>query len=163
MSRKRDDDELGDLVKSYNDLSLQRSEAEEALHESNEQIRLLMNSTAEAIYGLDLDGICTWCNSSCLTMLGYESSDELLGKNTHQMIHHTRPDGSPSVGSRASGCGCGALSGVRRRAVSPPPDSGRPPFPGTPPASRKSPAGWSGTIRPEAPRNPFSCGSPAAP
>ncbi|MEI6138382.1 MAG: PAS domain S-box protein [Mariniphaga sp.] len=68
---------------------------EDALRESEEQIRLLLNSTAEAIYGIDLDGNCTFCNSSCLRILGYNNENELLGKNMHYQIHHQHADGTP--------------------------------------------------------------------
>ena len=65
------------------------------LRESNEQVRLLLNSTEESIYGLDLDGNCTWANTACVKTLGYDSQEQLLGENMHNLIHHTRADGSP--------------------------------------------------------------------
>jgi PAS domain S-box-containing protein len=57
--------------------------------------RLLLDSTAEAIYGIDLQGNCTFANPSCARMLGYASTEELLGKNMHNLIHHSYPDGRP--------------------------------------------------------------------
>jgi PAS domain S-box-containing protein len=65
-----------------------------ALREKEEKISLLLNSTAEAIYGLDMDGNCTFCNASCLRLLGYNSTDELLGRNMHWQIHAKYPDGT---------------------------------------------------------------------
>jgi PAS domain S-box-containing protein len=62
---------------------------------SEERNRLLLDSTAEAIYGLDLNGNCTFCNTACLRMLGYGNKDDLLGENMHDLIHHARADGSP--------------------------------------------------------------------
>ncbi|MDO9230800.1 MAG: PAS domain S-box protein [Syntrophales bacterium] len=62
--------------------------------QTEEQLRLLLNSTAEAIYGIDLDGNCTFCNPACLRLLGYTQADELIGKNMHWLIHHTRSDGA---------------------------------------------------------------------
>ncbi|MFZ4702623.1 MAG: CHASE domain-containing protein, partial [Candidatus Methylumidiphilus sp.] len=44
----------------------------EALEKSDEKIRLLLDSTAEAIYGIDLQGDCTFCNPTCLRLLGYQ-------------------------------------------------------------------------------------------
>ena len=76
-------------------LKEQRRHAEEAEAEQEKQVRLLLDSTAEAIYGVDLDGICTFVNPACLQMLGYENEDDLLGKNMHELIHHTLPDGTP--------------------------------------------------------------------
>jgi PAS domain S-box-containing protein len=68
--------------------------AEAALRESEDKFRLLLDSTAEAIYGIDLEGRCTFCNPACLRALGYEHIDEMLGKNMHDLMHHARPDGS---------------------------------------------------------------------
>ena len=71
-----------------------RKRAEEALREHDEKIRLLLDSTAEAIYGLDMNGNCTFCNNSCLRLLGYKHPRELLGKNMHWQIHAKYPDGT---------------------------------------------------------------------
>lgn len=81
------------IVASIRDVT-DRKNAEDQLRQQESQYRLLMDSTAEAIYGLDLEGICTFCNSACLQMLGYKQVDQLLGKNMHRLIHHTRKDGS---------------------------------------------------------------------
>ena len=68
---------------------------EQSLQESEEKYLLLLNSTAEAIYGLDLEGDCTFCNPACLRLLGYGAPKDLLGKNMHDLMHHTRADGTP--------------------------------------------------------------------
>ena len=60
-----------------------------------ERIRLLLDSTAEAIYGIDLSGRCIFCNAACARLLGYPSPAALVGKQMHPLIHHTRPDGTP--------------------------------------------------------------------
>jgi|GEM_PF-237046 len=65
-----------------------------ALEEREEQIRLLLESTAEAIFGVDLDGNCTFCNPSCARLLGYDSPRSLIGRNMHELMHHHRADGS---------------------------------------------------------------------
>lgn len=69
-------------------------EAELTLKKSEEQVRLLLNSTAEAIYGIDMDGNCTFANPSCLRLLGYTDVGQLLGTNMHWRIHHSYPDGT---------------------------------------------------------------------
>ncbi|HEX9022116.1 MAG TPA: ATP-binding protein [Nitrospirota bacterium] len=73
----------------------ERSAAQAALAEREERIRLLLNSTAEAIYGIEPDGACTFCNSACVRMLGYERPEDLIGKDMHSLIHHSKTDGSP--------------------------------------------------------------------
>ena len=65
----------------------------DALRESEERTRLILDSAAEAIYGVDLKGNCTFCNLSCLRMLGYEDASELIGRHMHEAIHHTSKDG----------------------------------------------------------------------
>ena len=72
-----------------------RKQAEQAQGESEDKLRLILDSTAEAIYGVDLECRCTFCNPACLRLLGYEHADELLGKNMHHLIHQTRGDGTP--------------------------------------------------------------------
>lgn len=72
----------------------ERKQMMEALKHSEEQFRLLLNSTAEAIYGIDTQGNCTFCNHACMKMLGYSSPDQLIGKNMHKLIHHARADGT---------------------------------------------------------------------
>ena len=72
----------------------ERKYAEQQLKEINQMFSLILNSTAEGIYGIDKNGICTFCNRACMDLLGYDSQEELLGKNMHDLIHHTLPDGS---------------------------------------------------------------------
>ncbi len=69
--------------------------AENALRESERKSLLLLNSTGEAIYGVDLNGNCTFVNSSFLRILGYNDENQFLGQNIHAFIHHTKVDGSP--------------------------------------------------------------------
>ena len=63
--------------------------------DSEEKYLLLLNSTAEAIYGLDLKGNCTFCNPACVRLLGHQSGEDFLGKNMHELMHHSHADGTP--------------------------------------------------------------------
>jgi PAS domain S-box-containing protein len=72
----------------------ERERAIQSLQESEERIRLLLDSAAEAICGGDDEGICTFCNAASLRLLGYDNSSELVGKQMHWLIHHTRADGT---------------------------------------------------------------------
>ena len=72
----------------------EQKQAERAHRESEDKLRLLLDSTAEAIYGIDLDHRCTFCNPACLRALGYERVEELVGKNMHDLMHHHRADGT---------------------------------------------------------------------
>ncbi|MGE5419904.1 MAG: ATP-binding protein [Chloroflexota bacterium] len=74
---------------------LRQKTTELTLEESEWQFRLLLNSAAEGIYGLDMNGNCIICNNKGLQLIGYAHKDEVLGKNMHELIHHSFPDGSP--------------------------------------------------------------------
>jgi two-component system, sensor histidine kinase and response regulator len=88
------------LIVSLTGLSLgsliaERAQSQWEAEKSEERVRLLLDSTEEAIYGLDMIGLCIFSNQACLRLLGYASQDDLLGRNMHKLIHHTRADGTP--------------------------------------------------------------------
>ena len=57
-------------------------------------LRLLLESTGEGIYGIDMEGRCIFVNQAAARMFGYEPNG-LLGKGMHVLIHHSRADRSP--------------------------------------------------------------------
>jgi PAS domain S-box-containing protein len=57
-----------------------------------DRLTLLLESTGEGIFGIDLDGRCTFVNRAAAQMLGWRT-DEVLGRNMHDLIHHTHGDG----------------------------------------------------------------------
>jgi diguanylate cyclase (GGDEF)-like protein/PAS domain S-box-containing protein len=69
-------------------------QCEEKLRQDKAYTEMLLNSVAEGIYGVNMQGICTFINAPGLRMLGYQSENELVGKSIHPLIYHTRPDGS---------------------------------------------------------------------
>jgi len=90
-------DEAGTVVGSrtvWRDIS-ELTEARRVLQQSEAHISLLLKSAAEGIYGIDPNGDCTFCNPACAELLGYESAEEIIGRNMHELIHHKHADGSP--------------------------------------------------------------------
>jgi len=71
-----------------------RKQAEEALRTSEARLQMLLDSTGEGIYGIDNQGQCTFCNPACLRLLGYQRPEQLLGRNMHDLIHHSFQDGT---------------------------------------------------------------------
>src|SRR5437773_3730135 len=61
----------------------ERKQAEEALQKSEERVRLILESAAEAIFGCDPEGTCLFCNPAAVRLLGYHEPGELLGQNMH--------------------------------------------------------------------------------
>jgi PAS domain S-box-containing protein len=62
--------------------------------EARKRLELLLESTGEGIYGLDLEGKCIFVNGSGAAMLGY-TREQLRNAPLHDLMHHTRSDGRP--------------------------------------------------------------------
>ena len=69
--------------------------SQKKLLEANIKNEQILNATGEGIYGLDLNGRTTFANPAAEKMLGY-SFDEMKEKSQHDLIHHTKADGSPN-------------------------------------------------------------------
>jgi PAS domain S-box-containing protein len=53
---------------------------------------LLLDSIGEGIFAIDLEGRCTFVNPAALRLLGHRT-DSVLGRNMHELVHHTHADG----------------------------------------------------------------------
>jgi PAS domain S-box-containing protein len=71
-----------------------RRRAIEELQQAENKYRTLLQSTDQGIYCVDHECHCTFINRAAALLLGYEVA-EILGRNMHDLIHHTRADGSP--------------------------------------------------------------------
>jgi diguanylate cyclase (GGDEF)-like protein/PAS domain S-box-containing protein len=72
-----------------------RKAAQLALEESRLDLQRMMDSITEGMYGVDTEGNCTFVNKAFLTILGFETAEEVLGKHIHTLIHHSHADGKP--------------------------------------------------------------------
>ncbi len=72
----------------------ERKQAEELSALLQERNELILNAAHEGIFGLDIDGNTTFVNPAAAKLIGWEP-EELIGKNQHMILHHTRPDGTP--------------------------------------------------------------------
>jgi PAS domain S-box-containing protein len=75
-----------------------RAMSEEVRREVEEgrlKLRQILDTTTEGIYGIGLAGECTFCNRAGLELIGYSHEVEVLGRNMHDLIHHSRADGAP--------------------------------------------------------------------
>jgi diguanylate cyclase (GGDEF)-like protein len=67
--------------------------ARQRLEQANRQNETLLNSAADGIYGLDLEGRITFANPAAVALTGY-TVEETLGRQQHELVHHTRADGT---------------------------------------------------------------------
>jgi two-component system, OmpR family, sensor histidine kinase VicK len=68
--------------------------AEEQLGTLSRQSNSVLESVGDGIFALDLEGRITLVNPAAAAMLGYRQ-EEILGRNMHDLIHHTKVDGAP--------------------------------------------------------------------
>jgi len=71
----------------------ERKETERALIRAQSDLRMLLDSAAEGFYCIDRDGKATLCNAAFLRMLGFEREEDVLGKDVHELIHRSMPEG----------------------------------------------------------------------
>lgn len=79
-------EELLSVIASRAAAECERLDYVRELSHSEEMLRTLFNSTAEAIVGIDLSGECVFCNPSTLRMLGYDDESELIGESFCQLV-----------------------------------------------------------------------------
>jgi PAS domain S-box-containing protein len=72
----------------------ERKKAELERQRITRQMQQLLDFTGQGMYGIDLQGNCTFINRATCEMVGYRAEDA-LGRNMHQLVHHSKPDGSP--------------------------------------------------------------------
>ena len=68
--------------------------AEERLRALIRESNSVLESVGDGIYGIDPEGRCTIVNSAAAQMLGYRP-EEMLGRDMHTLVHHSRADGTP--------------------------------------------------------------------
>ncbi len=68
--------------------------AQEERNRVTQQMKMLLESTGQGIYGIDLQGNCVFINRATCEMIGYRP-EEALGRNMHELVHHHKTDGSP--------------------------------------------------------------------
>lgn len=79
-------------VVAFSDIT-RRVKVEEENKRLTQYNRMLLESAGDGIYGINMQGKCTFINPAALKMLGF-SSEEVLGRDPHQIFHYRFPDGS---------------------------------------------------------------------
>lgn len=100
--------QLESLEEKVRDRTTELEEAYTALMGSRDNLQLILDSTAEAIFGVDLDGRCTFANARFAEMSGCSDPGDLAGLLLDEILVHATPkpvssiekwDWSLSVGS----------------------------------------------------------------
>jgi PAS domain S-box-containing protein len=80
------------VARDITDRKTRENDLNEQMDRLAREIRLLLDSAGEGIMGINRTGNITFVNPAAAAMLEW-SSDDLIGKNQHETIHHTRVDG----------------------------------------------------------------------
>lgn len=83
---------MASRIREHERISLEVAERTEEVARAKKRIELLLLSTREGILGLDAEGKITLANPSATALLGY-SKRELIGKDFHDLIHHSSAAG----------------------------------------------------------------------
>jgi PAS domain S-box-containing protein len=80
-------EEEAEAAKMYGGGLFEWQRAQAFFSELERQNQLILNAAGEGIYGVNADGKTTFVNRAAQEMLGWTSED-LLGRDIHNMIHH---------------------------------------------------------------------------
>ncbi|MBT4770373.1 MAG: PAS domain-containing protein [Rhodospirillaceae bacterium] len=84
-----------DRIKKFNrELEGLVAERTNQLQSEKERTDLILHAAGDGIYGVNLEGLCTFVNPAAAELLGWEP-EEILGQPNHDLMHHTRLDGTP--------------------------------------------------------------------
>ncbi|MBI4754498.1 MAG: PAS domain S-box protein [Betaproteobacteria bacterium] len=64
------------------------------LEAARERAQLILESTADGLFGMDTEDRIVFVNRAGCQMLGYEP-EQLIGRHAHALIHHSHADGTP--------------------------------------------------------------------
>jgi len=76
------------------ELNQELSQLAADLTEREGLMRSILEAVGEGIFGVDENGCTTFINPAGGKILGW-TPEEMIGRNHHQMVHHTKLDGSP--------------------------------------------------------------------
>ncbi|MBF0423068.1 MAG: PAS domain S-box protein [Magnetococcales bacterium] len=88
---------LAQLVRGVEQKIQEREFAARKAIESEQQLREITSTIGDGVLVLDQSGKVTFFNPQGERLLGWKA-EELLGQNSHQTLHCTRPDGSCNPG-----------------------------------------------------------------
>ncbi len=71
----------------------ERRKVDQQLQVAKHQKELILDTAGEGIFGVDNKGVMTFANRAAVDMLGFPL-EKLLHSNHHDLIHHSRHDGS---------------------------------------------------------------------
>lgn len=91
-SVRNENGEIKNLVVVMDDIEKNKA-LERTIDHEQKQRNLILDIAGDGILGLDCEGRHTFVNPAAARMLGWDVED-LLGRHSHKIWHHSKPDGS---------------------------------------------------------------------
>ncbi len=85
---------IGFLLAQRNRVLNQQKKDAQTIADLYKKNALILSSSGDGIYGVDIHGILTFLNPAAEKMLGW-TQDQIIGKSSHQVFHHSHADGCP--------------------------------------------------------------------
>ncbi len=85
--------EMSVINGSLNREIAERIQAESEGTKLRKRLHAILNSAGDGIFGIDMQGNVTFVNHKAADILGW-TTEELIGKSHHDLVHHTHLDGS---------------------------------------------------------------------
>ncbi len=85
---------LAGLILSMRNLFRQAEEGAAQVEKLRRRNALILDSVTDGIFGVDVSGRITFMNPAAGTLTGWDPA-QALGQSAHQLLQHTRPDGTP--------------------------------------------------------------------
>jgi diguanylate cyclase (GGDEF)-like protein/PAS domain S-box-containing protein len=92
-------DEICVIGQAFNNMAQEVAIGQQRLIDSEQKVRLLLESSKEAIFAIDLEGQCTFCNPATAELLGYHSPAELSAKPVLDLLYPLGIPASPPFDS----------------------------------------------------------------
>jgi PAS domain S-box-containing protein len=93
MFSRRTRADLAEQVRLQAEISGANKFLEERVQGRTEELRLLLHSAGEGMFGVDAAGQLTFINPVALNLLGF-AEEEMIGQEVHGLFHHSHEDGS---------------------------------------------------------------------
>lgn len=85
---------VGRVAYRYRGLTVERELRRREAVRARREVDALLEATGDGVLGVDLSGRCTSLNRAGEQLLGY-TQGEITGRDVHETLFHTRPDGRP--------------------------------------------------------------------
>jgi diguanylate cyclase (GGDEF)-like protein/PAS domain S-box-containing protein len=87
--------ESDDLFLTRIDAMSRHIRATRSIEQERERLCGILRSVGEGVYGVDSEGLISFVNPACRSILGYEPDERLIGKLALELFHYADAEGNP--------------------------------------------------------------------